>query len=405
MTTEGASYTSRWELSRFFVTIIFVLLLSQSLLIPALSQGIVSPRLFKDQRAKLLKNIEIAKVRGVGVQNYMAAFNEIEEMVVTGHPEAEIAAKIETLHVALMRQLPDLERADELVVENHAARTVYALEQARVKILALINHDRKQRNLIPLTLDKTACDAGQKHCDEMVVNNYCSHWDCDGKKPDQRYCEAGGIHSVSENLAVTRTFNSHTGNKEKWLLVTDPEFSKEDLESMEGFFMTEKPPHDLHRRQILRPEHNKVGVGLSLARNESGETIVALAQEFVDDYGHYDDLPLSVSRTSPFTISGRLTSGLTVKSVSINWEPEPTPLTRIELLRKPNFYSLPGACVAEYSAESAPIRVWMNDNQQNFSVLVTPKDFKPGLYYVTVMARNVRSGKSFIVSTRTFAVQ
>ena len=95
--------------------------------------------------------------------------------------------------------------------------------------------------------DETA--AAQNHCDEMARVGYIAHWDTAGKKPWQRYTEAGGRHNVGENLDYC-------------ILPTEEMFSGEQLEGLESSFMSEKPPEDGHREQILTPQHNKLGVGL-----------------------------------------------------------------------------------------------------------------------------------------------
>lgn len=50
-------------------------------------------------------------------------------------------------------------------------------------------------------------------------------------------------------------------------------FTTDEIETLHALFMIEKPPEDGHRVQILRPEHNKVGVGLSRARDAFGKNL------------------------------------------------------------------------------------------------------------------------------------
>ena len=67
-----------------------------------------------------------------------------------------------------------------------------SLSEARSYMLDLINRDRATANLKPLKLDIVATSAGQKHSDEMANYGYISHYNLDGKSPDQRYSENGG---------------------------------------------------------------------------------------------------------------------------------------------------------------------------------------------------------------------
>ena len=61
----------------------------------------------------------------------------------------------------------------------------------------------KKNGLTNVTL--SAIDSAQLHAENLLDNNYFSHWDLNGYKPYMRYTLAGGSGSVSENCAVTYT--------------------------------------------------------------------------------------------------------------------------------------------------------------------------------------------------------
>jgi uncharacterized protein YkwD len=121
------------------------------------------------------------------------------------------------------------------------------LAGARKYMLELINRDRATEKLPPVELDDAACEAGQEHAKEMAANCYLSHWDMKGRKPLQRYTEAGGSDWVMENCE-----NMLYRDVITWKLATDQRFSKRQLDEIEKGFFGEKPPNDGHRRNTLR---------------------------------------------------------------------------------------------------------------------------------------------------------
>src|SRR4029079_18115378 len=69
-----------------------------------------------------------------------------------------------------------------------------------------------------------------------------------------------------------------------------PMILPEAVEKAEAAFIGEKPPHDGHRKNILTPWHNRIGIGIV---QPVGVPVPCVAQEFVDHYGSYAPLPAS----------------------------------------------------------------------------------------------------------------
>ena len=65
--------------------------------------------------------------------------------------------------------------------------------------LILINNDRQLNGLENVTLSNV--NSAQVHADNMLKNNFVSHWDLNGYKPHMRYTLSDGQGSVSENVA------------------------------------------------------------------------------------------------------------------------------------------------------------------------------------------------------------
>jgi len=286
---------------------------------------------------------------------------------------------------------PVATNADEAAALHTARNELMTLGQARLYMLSLVNADRAKYHLSPLTMDSIAESVAQKHCQEMAVRDYLAHWDLAGKKPWERYNELGGSHNISENLAVRPT----AANTQLFLA--------SDIEALQASFMSEYPPSDGHKKQILRPEHNKLGVGLSYSQNINGRARLYLAQEFIDLYGNYLPLPKMISRGKSFQVKGRLFPGVELFQVAIDWEPKPTPMTRTQL-NDTEHCSHGIDLIATLSPKSDPecFQLSKQNGQQVFCVRVDPdKNWKSGLYHIEISAKLPKLSEPIIVSTRT----
>jgi hypothetical protein len=195
------------------------------------------------------------------------------------------------------------------------------IEQARRYVLALVNRDRAENGLPPVVMDETASRAGQRHADDMARAGYTAHWGTDGSVPEQRYSEAGGTDFVQENAGCLADAQARE-------LDTAPRFEARQLERVEHAFMDEKPPHDGHRKNILKPGHTALGVGVA---KPTGVDLACLSQEFVDDYGDYGALPKSASAGATLHIEGDVKGPVTFGGVGIGRVDLAKPLTAAHL--------------------------------------------------------------------------
>src|SRR5450432_1243921 len=196
--------------------------------------------------------------------------------------------------------------ASSAAAPSHAAPLLPApkgllnLEQARRYVLTLVNHDRAEYGLSPVTLDDAATRAGQRHAEDMAKAGYTAHWGTDGSVPEERYSEAGGSDFVQENAGCFADAQPRT-------LERPARFEARLLEQVERAFMDEKPPHDGHRKNILKATHSALGVGVAKAK---GVDIACLSQEFVDDYGDYSALPSVASAGGTLHVEGDVKGGV-----------------------------------------------------------------------------------------------
>ena len=170
------------------------------------------------------------------------------------------------------------------------------LEEARRYVLGLVNRDRAEAGLEPVTRDETAERSGQRHVEDMVKHGFTAHWGTDGSVPEQRYTESGGVHFVQENAAC---FFDGTARE----LDPNPTFTAAELEQIESAFIHETPPNDGHRKNILKKWHNHLGVGLA---KPVGVDQPCMTQEFVDEYGEYDGLPQQAKLGQKISVGGEV---------------------------------------------------------------------------------------------------
>lgn len=276
------------------------------------------------------------------------------------------------------------------------------LDEARQYMLMLINRDRASQGVAPVTLDEAASRAAQQHSDEMACWGYVSHWDRQGRKPDQRYTEAGGSGAVFENVYTNHDIpflGYQSPLAEKQL------FERREIEKAQAWFFEQQAPRDGHRRNILDPHHNKVGIGLSLAIDKNFGSRITVAQEFVNEFVTLAESPNRLIPGKQSRVTGRLDSNVALHAVQICREGEPTAMTPYDL-KKTSSYSLPSQAVATcYPApyrSPVPVNLVKTSAGDEFCLVLSPDDKWPdGLYYILVWVRKPGSKAAFIGSTKT----
>lgn len=186
--------------------------------------------------------------------------------------------------------------------QNHDQLVTYALD--------LINTDRQTRNLQNVSLG--AESSGQLHADDMLNQNYFSHWDTNGYKPYVRYTLAGGKGAVAENIAAQLGSYSDL---------------KTALKQMEYSMMYDDAAWNWeHRDNIMNAFHNKVSIGIAY----DGSNIY-FVEDFEDDYISWSTLTLSTQIAIQGTISK---AGQTILQGAIYFD-QPTNLTTQRLENPP----------------------------------------------------------------------
>lgn len=268
------------------------------------------------------------------------------------------------------------------------------LETARRYVLDLVNRDRAKEGLEAVERDEVAERAGQRHVEDMVQKGFTAHWGSDGSVPEQRYTQAGGVHFVQENAAC---FFDGTARE----LDANPTFTAEQLEKIELAFISEVPPNDGHRKNILKPVHNFVGVGLA---KPVGVEQPCMAQEFVDNYGDYTELPQKAAVGQNLNISGSVSAPVEFGGVGISRIESAKAKTAAEL-NQTNVYPVPEPFVLYFPAgfkTPKPVKL----DGRNFSIDAPLSDQRrAGRYGVSIWGKYPGADALVMVSLRIIDVR
>ena len=268
------------------------------------------------------------------------------------------------------------------------------LSEAQQYVLALVNRDREQAGLRPVQWDETAARAAQRHAEDMAGNGFTGHWGTDGSVPEQRYTEAGGTRFAQENSAC---FFDGVARQ----LDASAVFDRTELEKVEAAFINEVPPSDGHRRNILTPQHNRLGVGLA---KPAGLTQPCLAQEFVDDYGEFAPLPTEARVGDTIRVEGEVLAPVEFGGVGIGRVDAAAPIAVAELLGR-STYAIPEPYVLFFPAGfKTPKPVEVDGNHFGIDVKLDDAG-RPGRYQVSVWGRYPDSDALVMVSLRTIIVK
>jgi uncharacterized protein YkwD len=269
-----------------------------------------------------------------------------------------------------------------------------ALDEATGYMLTLINRDRRAAGLDAVEFDSVASIGATRHARDMASHGFTAHWGTDGSVPEQRYTEAGGTDMVQENVACL--FDGVPRD-----LDPNPRFDPALLEQLEKMFMDEVPPADGHRRNILKPGHHRVGIGLS---QPSAVNQPCLSQEFVDDWGDYDELPKEAKKSVTLHIAGKVREPLRFGGIGIGRIDLPEPKSAKEL-NATSVYRIPEPETLYFPPgfkTPKPVKV----EGQAFE-LDTGLGQKPraGRYEVSIWGKQPNSNELFMVSLRTIVVK
>jgi uncharacterized protein YkwD len=279
------------------------------------------------------------------------------------------------------------------------AKRLLTVGEARAYMVQLINRDRAKMGLPPVELDTGApTRAGQRHAEDMAKNGFLGHWGSDGSVPEQRHTEAGGADMVLENASC------FTDEKPR-RLDPNPRIDAAEVERTQAMFFNEVPPNDGHRRNILKPFHKKVGIGIAQPVSTAEEIAVpCFTQEFTDPYGTYAPIPKRMKVGDTLRVSGTIDAGAEFAGVGLARVDAPKPLSPSELNRRRS-YPVPAPYQMYWpKGFKTPIPVQVNGKSFSIDLPVSDRG-KAGMYELSIWAKVGGSNDFTMVGLRTFIAE
>jgi uncharacterized protein YkwD len=271
--------------------------------------------------------------------------------------------------------------------------------EARRYMVDLVNRDREKAGLGPVELDEgPPTIAGQAHAEDMARLGYLGHWGSDGSVPEQRHTEAGGSDMVLENaLGFT--------DEIKRTLDPKPLIDPIQVERSEALYFDEVPPNDGHRKNILKPAHTKIGIGIAQPIATPTELPVpCFVQEFTDSYGTYAPLPKRAKIGTMIHVEGTMSHGARPTGVGLARIPKPAPIAPTEL-NKRRSYPVPKPYQMYWGPGFVtPVQVKIEGPKLSIDIPLSDRG-EPGLYEVSVWAKIGTSEEQTMVSLRTILVE
>jgi hypothetical protein len=266
------------------------------------------------------------------------------------------------------------------------------MEEAQRYVLELVNKDRAAEGLSELEWDPVAAKAAERHARDMATKGYTAHWGTDGSVPEQRYTEAGGTDLVRENAACF--FDGKVRE-----LDPNPMFERSELEKIELAFISEVPPNDGHRKNILEPTHTRGGIGLA---KPLGIPQACMAQELVGAFGEFDSLPETAKPSSKLRVAGEVHEPVTFGGIGVKRLPKPKPRTAADL-NQTSSYPVPAPDTLYFpKGYVTPLEVKVDGNHFELDVPLGG----PGLYEISIWGKFPDSGDQLkMVSLRTLRVE
>jgi len=274
--------------------------------------------------------------------------------------------------------------------EGSVDETRIALRQ---EFLRLVNRDRAAFGLPPVTLDPFSSSVADNYCRAQIRNGTTGHFTVDGQAPYMRYSFAGGNDAVSENAAAWSANYRFTDRA-----------LYEMIRRSEDAIISEAAPHDGHRRTILDPYANLVGIGLAWERGE-----FRLTQEFVR---HYIDwtraLPRAAAAGEHVVCGARPIGGYEIEAITVHHEPLPQSIAPVTA-NVIDSYSLPDRR-REYLPRLAARRRYSDGRRGDFTVATDgsftfeiPLNDGAGIYTVVVWVH--RPGSSNPISASNVSIR
>ncbi len=260
-------------------------------------------------------------------------------------------------------------------------------------MLRLINEARVKDGAARVGFDAQAAQAAKAHADDMLANDYFSHWGLDGRKPTRRWNLMGCYDSLAENIY----------------------YKKGDLGDIDRLLedaMTTLLNSPGHRKTMLNPDYTDVGIGFSMSPN--GREVL-VAQEFVTRLGGAYYCPLYARVGEQVELVGRFDSAIfKLEAVILGYEELPKARDRRWLAKTSEYREAETLFQALTPVDSRlqfnklPTEPVVEIDSVGGYFKCTPRmDYKgkPGTYYLFVWLRARQADKPFLAAVATVEVE
>ena len=200
--------------------------------------------------------------------------------------------------------------------------------EAKARLLAVLNRERRAAGAPPLAYDLLAARVGDAFCLDAARTRTSGHWDAAGRPPYLRWGLAGGVDYHAENFSSLTRGGANVEEAEVPSLLLDAHAK----------MMAERPPDDGHRRTVLDPGWTHVGIGAAALGEE-----FRMSEEFSRHVAEWVEVPaepLPAGTRAPFAV--KLPRGWALAAIEVGFEAPARPLSREEIGRR-GAYAYPGA--------------------------------------------------------------
>ena len=242
----------------------------------------------------------------------------------------------------------------------------------RLAVLAAVNRDRAAAGVSAVVYEPLCSQVEDAHCMEMAEVQYLSHWNQRGELPYHRYHAAGGRDYVSENLSRTTVISL-----DPHPIPTEPAELEPLALAAHDRLISEKPPLDGHRKNILDPAHTHLGVGLAVMGGE-----FTMGQLFLNRYVSLDPLPETLPEgVSSMRVSGEVAAGgYGPYYCAVFYEGALRPRLPVELDKTYAYEDMTGTMMQKI----APWEMQFNSGSKRFSFSVRLNPRSAGLYHLVM---------------------
>lgn len=312
-------------------------------------------------------------------------------------------------------QNDELNQSSTVSNQGSSANT---LEELRQYALKLINDDRQEAGLPPVSLSLN--EAAQAHAEDVLKTRQISHWTTDGMKPYMRYSLYGGTGYVAQNIA---TVNAAGGEwiadyrvdlcqlNDTFCFKAEAEKAIKDAE-YGMMYDDEDCCANGHKDNILDPYHTHVSLGIAYNSFD-----FAFVQNFENQYIAWQK-PISYDEKADIvSMSGKLSEGTELGAISVFYDPAPTPSTYEENIDEPS-YGL-GPMIASVVEPAGPLfqyqepkdvtlieatkwRVSQYDFNNSFTLEKVTGEYGNGVYTIVIWGLDEDQHPFPITSTSVF---